>query len=57
MPNQRKKTKALIGGYVDKELAEAFKQIAAENGTTAKDLLETLVREEVKRRNGNATTK
>ena len=49
MPNQRKKGKALIGGYVPKELAEAFKQAAAERGTTVKDLLETLIREELKK--------
>lgn len=49
MPNQRKKGKAFIGGYVPKSVAEAFKAIAEEQGKTAKDLLEELIRAELKK--------
>lgn len=49
MPNQRKKGKALIGGYVPKNIADAFKAIAKEKGKTAKDLLEDLIRAELKK--------
>ena len=47
MPNQRKKGKAMIGGYIPKELADAFKAVAKARGMGAKDLLELLVRQEV----------
>jgi hypothetical protein len=47
MPNQRKKSKAMIGGFVNRELAEKFKAAAKARGMTAKDLLEILVKEEV----------
>lgn len=53
MPSQRKKSKAMIGGYVPKELAEAFKAAAKARGMTAKDLLEELVRQEVRKDKGN----
>ena len=48
MPNQRKKGKAFIGGYVSKDIADAFKAAAEERGTTVKDLLEALIRDELK---------
>lgn len=47
MPNQRKKNKALIGGYIPRELAAAFKKAAAERGLTVKSLLEALIRKEL----------
>jgi len=47
MPNQRKKSKALIGGYIPRELVAAFKKAAAERGMTVKDLLEALIRKEL----------
>ena len=53
MPNQRKKGKAMIGGYVPKELADAFKAEAQARGLTAKELLEILVRQEVRKDKGN----
>ena len=49
MPNQRKKGKAFIGGYVPKSIADAFKAFAEEQGKTAKDLLEDLIRAELKK--------
>ena len=49
MPNQRKKGKAFIGGYVPKSVADAFKTIAEERGKTAKDLLEEIIRAELKK--------
>ena len=49
MPNKRKKDKAMIGGYVAKELAEQFKAAAQARGMSVKDLLELLVKEEVKK--------
>ena len=57
MPNQRKKDKALIGGYVDKRLAEAFKNAAAKRGLTTKDLLEILIKEEIKKDKPHGTNK
>ena len=44
MPNQRKKGKAFVGGYIPKELAVAFKEAADERGLSVKDLLEELIR-------------
>lgn len=49
MPNQRKKGKAFIGGYVPKAIADAFKAIAEQQGRTAKDLLEELIKAELKK--------
>ncbi|MBR2982424.1 MAG: hypothetical protein IKC80_04250 [Kiritimatiellae bacterium] len=49
MPNQRKKDKAFIGGYVPKKVADAFKAAADELGMTTKDLLESLIIEELKK--------
>lgn len=49
MPNQRKKGKAFIGGYIPKELADQFKAAALERGTSAKALLEQLIREDLKK--------
>ena len=49
MPNQRKKGKAFIGGYVPKSVADAFKAVAEERGKTAKDLLEEIIRAELKK--------
>lgn len=54
MPNQRKKGKAFIGGYVPKNVADAFKIAAEERGITAKDLLEKLIIEELKKGDKNA---
>lgn len=54
MPNQRKKGKAFIGGYVPKELADAFKAAAESQGTSVKDLLEALIRDELKKGGSNA---
>ena len=53
MPNQRKKGKALIGGYIPKSLADAFKAAAESRGMTAKDLLEELIRAELKKGSSN----
>ena len=53
MPNQRKKTKAFIGGYVPKTLADALKRAAEERGMTTKDLLEAIVRDELKKGRDN----
>lgn len=53
MPSQRKKSKAMIGGYVPKELADAFKAAAQARGMTAKDLLEELIKHEVRKDDGN----
>ena len=49
MPNQRKKGKAFIGGYVPKNVADAFKDAAESRGMTVKDLLENLIKEELKK--------
>lgn len=54
MPNQRKKGKAFIGGYVPKNLADAFKVAAESKGVSVKDLLETLIRDELKKGGNNA---
>ena len=48
MPNQRKKGKAFIGGYIPKDLADDFKVAAEERGMTAGDLLELLIRADLK---------
>lgn len=47
MPNQRKKSKAMIGGYVAKDIADKFKAIAKARKMSAKDLLEILVKAEI----------
>lgn len=49
MPNQRKKGKAFIGGYVPKAVADKFKDAAEERGMTVKDLLEMLILDELKK--------
>lgn len=49
MPNQRKKGKAFIGGYVPRAVADKFKEAAEERGLTVKDLLEALIVEELKK--------
>lgn len=49
MPNQRKKGKAFIGGYVSRTVADKFKEAAEERGMTVKDLLEVLIVEELKK--------
>ena len=49
MPNQRKKGKAFIGGYIPKELADQFKAAAQARGTNAKALLEQLIRNDLKK--------
>lgn len=49
MPNKRKEGKKLIAGWLQDGDAEEFKALAAENGTTATDLLTRLIREELKR--------
>ena len=53
MPNQRKKGKAFIGGYIPQKLADAFKVAAEERGMTARDLLERLIREDLKLNKGD----
>ncbi len=47
MPNQRKKGKVFVGGYIPKELAESFKAVADGRGMTVKDLLEELIRKDL----------
>ena len=49
MPNQRKKGKAFIGGYIPKELADQFKDAATAQGKNVKDLLEELIRNDLKK--------
>ena len=53
MPNQRKKGKAFIGGYIPQGLADAFKVAAEARGMTARDLLELLIREDLKPNKGS----
>ncbi len=43
MPSQRKKNKAMIGGYIERDLAESFKAIAHEQDCSVKDLLRSLI--------------
>lgn len=54
MPNQRKKGKAFVGGYIPKELAIAFKEAADERGLSVKDLLEELIRNDLRKETENA---
>lgn len=49
MPNQRKKGKKLIAGWLQSGDADEFKERAAELGMTTTDLLTLLIREELKR--------
>lgn len=49
MPNQRSKKKAPLTGYFPKEKVAAFKEIAERLGVSAKDLLERLIDEELKK--------
>ena len=53
MPNQRKKGKAFIGGYIPQGLADAFKVAAEARGMTARDLLEQLIREDLNSKKGS----
>ena len=53
MPNQRNKTKAMIGGYVPQKLADDFKEIAKSLGITSKDLLEQIIQERVNKEKMN----
>jgi hypothetical protein len=49
MPNQRKKGKKLVAGWLENGDAEEFKQRAEQLGMTATDLLTLLIREELRR--------
>lgn len=49
MPNQRKKGKKLIAGWLETGDAEDFKTRAEQLGMTTTDLLTLLIREELKR--------
>lgn len=56
MPNQRKKGKKLIAGWLESGDAVEFKARADELGVTTTDLLTLLIREEL-RRNKISNTK
>lgn len=43
MPNQRKKTKALLGGYFEKPLIAELKRIAKNRGITVSALVEEIL--------------
>lgn len=47
MPNQRKKGKTFIGGYISGKLAAEFKAIADERRLSVKDLLEELIKKDL----------
>jgi len=47
MPNQRKKGKAFIGGYISESLAAELKAAAEAQGLSVKDLLEKLIRKDL----------
>jgi hypothetical protein len=50
MPNQRSKKKAALTGYFPKEKVAAFKERAEQLGLHAKDLLEMLIDQELKKK-------
>ena len=43
----------MVGGYVPKELADEFKEIAKSLGITSKDLLEQIIQERVNKEKKN----
>ena len=43
-----------IGGYISGKLAAEFKAAADERGMSVKDLLEELIRKDLKKESGNA---
>ena len=54
MPNQRKKGKTFIGGYISGKLAAEFKAIADERGLSVKDLLEELIKKDLSKEPNDA---
>lgn len=57
MPNQRSKKKAPLTGYFPRGKVEAFKKRAEELGMTAKDLIEILIDQELKKSKGSDNEK